>query len=163
MHYPADMQPTHARWIYEPESETEVRVEKNNRRHSSDAKPDTKIAPAAQSGSTFASAPLPPLEPFVRNNYAVFDVKYVKETIPRLAPPGRRLMDIPDHALDCLPDECLRDLLEARELEKRALLSWGPETVNGYRAEPEIAYEKETKVGQYQQTYTDMFRNNIRR
>ena len=122
MHYPANTQPTHARWERVP------------------------LSPSEANSSSAIFLPLPST---ITKNFMVTDTTYVSPSYPDMPPPGpdsglddfdTSLSSVPQDIINLLDEQQKRDFLAAREEERRWRGKWGTEEKDGLRKGLEISY-----------------------
>ncbi|KXJ91726.1 chromatin remodelling complex Rsc7/Swp82 subunit-domain-containing protein [Microdochium bolleyi] len=131
MHYPAFMQPTHARIEQIPPATT-----------TDDSTSQT--SPAASSSA------FPPLDPKIARNFRVIDTAMehppsgiatqAMEThdVPSFLADFQGLAAVSDDIRDLLPAECRAAFDSAAEKERSWKAAWGPEAQHGHRRQPII-------------------------
>lgn len=126
MHYPATMQPSHARWEHIPLN--------------TDQGTSGKEEPQE---SIFA-----PLKPLYQRNFLIVDTVYENPTYSNLGVPGpgddardvgfKGLSSVPDDLYNELPADCKQAFDEALEKEKEWKSRWSTEGVDQMRRAPVI-------------------------
>ena len=146
MHYPANMQHTHARWEEVPPPSSgpptlETSASTSSSTPSSDAPltPTSISQPSLQQPTSMAPKNTPSLSSYLYYNALTIDTVIAAPPTSTLGIPGpdgrdswdigpKGLCNVEEEVLEFLPPECLAAFKEARAEEIKWKSSWGPES-----------------------------------
>jgi chromatin structure-remodeling complex protein RSC7 len=159
MHYPAIMQPTHARWEVvtdtepNPDEETNGSLcETSTTARSHHEEEDLPEADAPSADAPPADAPpatiFRPIRPVYSRNFLIVDTLYENPSHSNLGIPGPQsfsddvgfpgLSEISDEIKDLLPPECRREFDRALSSELEWKAKWSTEANDSLRRAPVI-------------------------
>ena len=153
MHYPANTQPTHAKFEAVPLAKKFLgdvsghqESANNENKDPKDGTNDELAKVEGRSDTIF-----PPVSKYQYNNYMTID--YITQIpdisqppppgpthFPGYRPVGGTIDDIQEDLIELLPPDCLRSFLEAREKTRAWKQKWATEVMDGARVEPKISY-----------------------
>jgi chromatin structure-remodeling complex protein RSC7 len=132
MHYPKNMQPTHARWVQIDDNEAQAQKTLTN----------------GSTGKNHDHTMFAPIPPIVSRNYMVIDTVFESAPITNPGVPGpdgeffdlgiNGLSSVSDEVKAELPPDCLEAFEKALAAEKEWKSRWGSETQDGLRRQPRI-------------------------